>query len=101
MGAVLAQQCPEDRAVTPRLVGAVASNGEFRALRQGGQKNEEPRGRRALHLGTVAPDEPLPFSLLPSTAHELDQLLGRGELRQPDVIEITRSVVGPGDSAWR
>ena len=85
---VLAQQRLQDRPVTAGLVCAVAPHGKGGALRKGSQETEEPRGRRTLHLGSVALDETLPLAPAPNPEPDLDQSLGRSQLWQPDVVEI-------------
>jgi len=86
---ILSQQRLQDRAVTPGLVGAVASHGKGCVLRKGSQETEEPCGRRTLHLGAVALDETLPPTAIQRPERDLDETLGWSHLRQPDVIEIT------------
>jgi hypothetical protein len=91
----------EHGAVAPSLIRAVATHRKGRVVRQGRQKREQSCRRSSLHLGPVTPDEGLPCSFVAGLECGLDECLGRRQLRQPEVVEVTGGVLSLRHTPWR
>jgi len=89
------EQRPKHGAVAPGFIEAVAPDGDFRLMRQGRQEIQQSDRGRTLHLRSVAPYEGLPRLRVLRLQRDFHQRLGRREIGQPDVIEVTRRVLAP------
>src|SRR5258706_3771281 len=86
---VLLEKRLENGSMTPGLVGAVAPHRERRLVGEAREEAQQPRGGGTLHLAPVALDERLPPALLPGPQRDLDEILRRRQLRQPEIVEVT------------
>jgi hypothetical protein len=87
--------------VAPRLLLAVTADGEVGFPRQRGEKREEPARRRALHLGTVSPDEALPRFGVSGLKRDPDEIVAGSQVGQPDVVEVAGGERVLGNAARR
>src|SRR6185369_1952989 len=86
---MLPQQLPQYRAMAPLLVLAVAPHREIGPVGERGEEREEPVALGVLHLSAVAADELVPARIGDGLRHQPAHQLGaRGEIGDPDVIEI-------------
>src|SRR5258705_12017130 len=88
--AVFGEQLAQDRAVAARLVCAVAADREARVARERGEQVERAPVLRRPHFGAVRARERAPLALSSGGLPGLQRRLARREVREPDVVEVTR-----------
>ena len=96
-----AQQVPQRRTMTARLVGAIAADRKIGAVGQRRQQVQEAAVLGVLHFGFISPDEPAPSGLVFGRAAGLQEFFARSEIRQPDVVEVLRREFALGHPARR